>query len=117
MGMVIRRWRDRSTGKEHRAVRYYLSSLEPQVKAFARYARSHWSIENSLHWVLDVAFREDACAIQNPTAAANVSAMNRLALSALKSDTRIRRGIATKRKVAGWREDYLLAILSKALNL
>jgi predicted transposase YbfD/YdcC len=117
LGMVIRTWRDQKTGEEHMAVRYYLSSLEPGVKAFARYARSHWSIENSLHWVLDVAFREDECPIENPTAAANVSAMNRLALSALKSDTRIKRGIATKRKVAGWREDYLLEILAKALNL
>lgn len=116
LGMVIRTWRDEKTGQEHMAVRYYLSSLAPQVKAFAKYVRSHWSIENSLHWVLDVAFREDECPIENPTAAANVSAMNRLALSALKSDTRIKRGMATKRKVAGWRENYLLEILAKTLN-
>lgn len=117
LGMVIHTWRDHKTGEEHMAVRYYLSSLGPGVKAFARYARSHWSIENSLHWVLDVAFREDDCPIENPTAAANVSAMNRLALSALKADDQIKRGIATKRKVAGWNEDYLLKILAKALNL
>lgn len=117
LGMVIRLWWDQQTGEEHCAIRYYLCSLEPKVKAFAQYARSHWSIENSLHWVLDVAFREDACLIENPTAAANVSAMNRLAVSAFRSDTKIKRGIKTKRKVAGWDEDYLLEILAKALNL
>lgn len=117
LGMVIRTWQDQKTGEERMAIRYYLSSLEPSVKQFARYARSHWSIENSLHWVLDVAFREDDCPIENPTAAANVSAMNRLALSAFKSDTQVKRGIKTKRKVAGWNEDYLLEILAKALNL
>lgn len=117
LGMVIRTWRDQKTGEERRAIRYYLSSLEPKVKAFAKYARSHWSIENSLHWVLDVAFREDDCQIENPTAAANLSAMNRLAVSAFQSDTKVKRGIKTKRKVAGWDEDYLLEILTKALNL
>lgn len=117
LGMVIRSWRDKKTGQERMAVRYYLSSLEPSVKAFAKYTRSHWSIENSLHWILDVAFREDECQIENPTAAANISAMNRLALSAFKSDTKVKRGIKTKRKVAGWDEDYLLEILAKALNL
>lgn len=65
---------------------------EMQVKAFAKYARSHWSIENSLHWVLDVAFREDDCQIENPTAAANLSAMNRLAVSAFQADTKVKRG-------------------------
>lgn len=117
LGMVIRTWRDQKTGEERMAIRYYLSSLAPSVKQFAKYARSHGSIENSLHWVLDVAFREDDCPIENPTAAANVSAMNRLALSALKSDTQVKRGIKTKRKVAGWDENYLLEILTKALNL
>ena len=75
------------------------------------------SIENSLYWVLDVAFGEDNCTISNPTAAANLSALNRLALSALKSDEQIQRGVKTKRKVAGWKEDYLLEILRKTLNL
>lgn len=117
LGMVIRTWWDQKTGEERMAVRYYLSSLEPGVKLFAKYARSHWSVENSLHWVLDVAFREDECQIQNRNAAANVSTMNRLALSALKGDTQIKRGIKTKRKVAGWNEDYLLDILRNVLNL
>ena len=117
IGMVIRTRQDKQTGEPHTAVRDYLSSLAPQVKAFAGYVRSHWSVENSLHWVLDVAFGEDGCTISNPTAAANLSALNRLALSAFTSDDQIQRGVKTKRKVAGWKEDYLLDILRKTLNL
>ena len=117
LGMVIRTWKDKKSGKEHRAIRYYLLSCLLGVKLFARHVRSHWSIENGLHWVLDVAFREDECQISNPTAAANLSAMNRLALSVLKSDTTIKRGVKTKRKVAGWKEDYLLKMLNKITEL
>ena len=111
--MAARYWIDRKTGEEKGDVRYYISSLEPKVKRFAKSVRSHWSIENSLHWVLDVAFREDACRIENPTAATNLSAMNRLALSAIKSDKIVKRGVATKRKVAGWKDEYLLSLLDQ----
>jgi predicted transposase YbfD/YdcC len=116
LGMVIRHFREGPNGEVKGDVRYYLSSLTPGVNRFARHVRSHWGIENSLHWVLDVAFREDACQIENPTAAANLSAMNRLALSALTSDQRVKRGVATKRKVAGWNEDYLLEILDQCIQ-
>ena len=113
IGMAARYWIDRKTGEEKGDVRYYISSLEPKVKRFAKSVRSHWSIENSLHWVLDVAFREDACRIENPTTATNLSAMNRLALSAIKSDKIVKRGVATKRKVAGWKDGYLLSLLDQ----
>jgi predicted transposase YbfD/YdcC len=116
LGMVIRHFREGPAGEAKGDVRYYLSSLPPGVNRFARHVRSHWGIENSLHWVLDVAFREDACQIENPTAAANVSALNRLALSALTADQSVKRGVATKRKVAGWNEDYLLEILELCIQ-
>ena len=78
----------------------------------AKHVRNHWSVENSLHWILDVAFREDECPIANATAAANLSAMNRIALSALKSDsdlqTRDQNETQTKRLGP---HDYLTHIL------
>lgn len=114
IGMAVRQWVDRKTGKRTGDVRYYLSSLMPKVKRFAETSRGHWGIENSLHWVLDVAFREDMCRVINPNAAANISAMNRLALSILKANNTVKRGVATKRRVAGWDKDYLAEILRQA---
>lgn len=118
LGMVIRTWVDQTNGKEKSAIRYYVSSLRIGVREVAKHVRNHWPFlnnsENSLHWVLDVAFREDECPIENATAAANLSAMNRIALSALKSDTSIKRSIKGKRKNAGWDGDYLTHILQIA---
>lgn len=116
IGMVVRQWVDRKTGILTSDVRYYLTSLMPKVKRFAETSRGHWGIENSLHWVLDVAFREDMCRVINANAAANISAMNRLALSKLKANKTVKRGVATKRKVAGWDEDYLAEILGQEID-
>ena len=111
LGMVIRE----SVGTDGKAtanVRYYLTSLPPKVKQFARAVRSHWEIENGLHWVLDVAFREDDCRLHEGHAAENLALLNRLALSLLKGDGTVKAGIACKRKAAGWDEDYLLKLLT-----
>ena len=116
IGMVARQWEDLKTGRITGDVRYYLSSLPPKVKRFAETSRGHWGIENSLHWVLDVAFREDMCRVVNVNAAANISAMNRLALSVLKANQSVKRGVATKRRVAGWDENYLAEILRQATD-
>lgn len=116
LGMVIRTWVDQVSGEEKSAIRYYLSSLRVGVRELAKHVRNHWSVENSLHWVLDVAFREDECGIENATAAANLSAMNRIALLALKSDTSIKRSVKGKRKNAGWDDDYLTHVLKIAMS-
>ena len=114
LGMVIRTWVDQTSGKEKSAIRYYHSSLPVGVRELAKHVRNHWSVENSLHWVLDVAFREDECPIANATAAANLLAMNRIALSALKSDKSIKRSVKGKHKNTSWDDDYLTHILQLA---
>ena len=74
--------------------------------------RSHWSIENALHWVLDMAFREDESRIRTGHAAHNMSILRRLALNLLRRETTVKGGIAAKRKQAGWNDSYLLKVLS-----
>lgn len=91
--------------------RYYLTSLT-RAKEVARAVRAHWGIENSLHWVLDVAFREDECRVRVGHAAANFAVLRHLALNLLKAERTAKVGVKTKRLKAGWDERYLLKILS-----
>ena len=92
--------------------RYYLVSFEGDVQRFAHGVRSHWGIENQLHWVLDVAFDEDACRIRKDHAPENFSLIRHLALNLLRQDSSASGGIKAKRLKAGWDNDYLLSILS-----
>ena len=101
-----------SGDKTTREVRYYISSLAPQAKSLAEAIRTHWSIENPLHWVLDVAFREDECRIRNGHAPENFTLLRHLALSALNQETTAKVGIKNKRLRAGWDDDYLLKVLA-----
>ena len=92
--------------------RYYLSSLALHVEQFAEAVRGHWSIENTLHWRLDVSFREDDSRIRTGHAPENFAVLHHIALNLLKQDTRCKRGIKTKRLKAGWDNDYLLKVLA-----
>ena len=74
-------------GKETSKVRDYLSSLKPGVKRFAEAVRGHWSIENYLHWVLDVAFREDESRIRKDNGPENFALLRRFAVTLIKRDT------------------------------
>ena len=74
--------------------------------------RTHWGIENSVHWVLDVAFGEDDSRVRTGHAAENFSVLRRMALNMLKSETTSQGGVAARRKRAGWDEDYLLKVLN-----
>ena len=73
--------------------------------------RAHWGIENSMHWVLDVAFGEDDCRIRCGDAPQNFAILRRIALNLLKGDTRTKLGIANKRLKAGWDVSYLSQLL------
>jgi len=84
VGMVTRVVWCEATGVGSTEVSYFISSLRPQARRIGTAIRGHWSIENGLHWVLDVVFREDARRIYDRTAAENVAFMNRLALSLLR---------------------------------
>ena len=91
--------------------RYYLSSLPLDVATFARAVRGHWGVENKLHWVLDVCFREDQSRARAGYAAENLATLRRLALNLLKRETTKKRGIKGKQLNAGWDHAYLLRLL------
>jgi predicted transposase YbfD/YdcC len=92
---------------------YYISSLEGKAASeMLELIRSHWSIENSLHWSLDVQFREDDSRIRKGHAAENFSRLRRWALNALKRDTTHKVGLKTKSKACSWDHDYLLKIIT-----
>ncbi len=73
--------------------------------------RMHWEVENNLHWMLDIAFSEDACQTKNENGAKNLSTLRRIALNILQKDTTCMRSIKGKRKKAGWSNKYLETLL------
>ena len=100
-------------GKTSIQARYYISSLPNDARVLLASVRTHWGIENSVHWVLDVAFGEDDSRVRQGNAAQNLSVLRRMALNMLKRETTSQGGVAAKRKRAGWDEDYLLLVLAQ----
>lgn len=98
-------------GKETTQVRYYISSLGMGVKQFARAVRSHWSIENSLHWSLDITYREDQMRIRHQHLRENFAWLSRFTLSLLKQHPG-KLSLAMKRRSCGWNDDYLLQVVT-----
>jgi predicted transposase YbfD/YdcC len=110
-GMVFSE-RQVGTGPMVCETRFYISSLRPQVQVFAGAVRGHWSVENHLHWVLDVAFQEDASRVRKDHGPENLGLVRRIALSLLKrAPTKKKVGIACKRKQAGWNDEFLVQVL------
>ena len=101
----------KSTGKTETQTRFYISSLPPNAKLINRSTRAHWGIENSLHWVLDVGFNEDASRKRTGFAAQNYSLLNRIALNLLKNDKTTKVGVRGKRLKAGWDNNFLIKII------
>lgn len=91
--------------------RYFISSWQASGQDFLKAIREHWHIENGLHWVLDIAFREDESRIRKNHAPQNMAVIRHIALNLLKQENTVKVGIAAKRKMAGWNNDYLLKVL------
>jgi len=98
-------------GKPCYEQRYYILSKKLSAKRFAVAVRSHWSIENRLHWQLDVTFQEDQSRLRRRHADANFSILRRTALSLLKNNHSLKVGVKNKRLAAGWDDSYLEQIL------
>ena len=91
--------------------RYYISSLPASAKIIGDSVRSHWEIENSLHWVMDVTFHEDYARNRKEHSAANMATMRHIALNLIKQEKKTKGSIKGKRKRAGWNDEYLLKLL------
>ena len=100
-----------------RETRYYLSTLPPEaVERAAHGIRAHWSIENNLHWSLDIAFNEDQQRMRTGNAAANMALLSKIALNLLKqAPSKV--GLKARRKRAGWDNRFLLTVLGKAQSI
>lgn len=98
-------------GQETIEVRYYISSLEVDVKQFARAVRGHWGIENGCHWVLDMTFREDESRIRERHLRENFGWLNRFALSLLKQHPG-RQSLVMKRRSCGWSDAFLMEVVT-----
>lgn len=107
----IREFKNSNKSAE-KAVRYYISNRIDSAEDFQKHIRSHWGVENKLHWTLDVAFSEDASRKRNKNAAQNFSIILKIALNLLKNEKSDRQGIAGKRLRAGWDEDYRMKVLN-----
>lgn len=108
IGVAIRQ--SESGSKSSTEVRFFITSIPLGVKKFARYVRGHWAIENTLHWCLDVTFREDENRVRARTTANNMAWLKRFGLSMLKQQND-KYSIAMRRRVAGWNLDYLAKVL------
>jgi predicted transposase YbfD/YdcC len=92
--------------------RYFISSLESDAHKILQAKRSYWGIENSLHWVLDIAFNEDRSRVRKDNAPQNFAILRHMALNLLKQDNSIKASIKSKRLRCGWDVDYLLKVLA-----
>jgi predicted transposase YbfD/YdcC len=103
--------RQLKNGKTKRESRYFITSLSQDAEHLAKYIRGHWSIENQLHWILDVDFNEDNSRIRKDNAPENLAVIRHIALNLLKQNKSFKGSIKSKRNRAGWDDDYLLRIL------
>jgi predicted transposase YbfD/YdcC len=104
---------ERHVGQEKSVERrYFISSLESDAQELLRAARTYWQIENRLHWVLDLAFREDESRVRKGNGPQNFAVLRHIALNLLRQESTSKRSIRAKRLKAGWDHDYLLTVLN-----
>ena len=95
--------------------RYYISSLNKNAKEFNGFVRGHWSIENNLHWALDVVFNEDACRVRKGNAPENLNTLRKIALEILTASPD-KNSLKVRRKTAGWNDQYAHDIVQNFIN-
>ena len=100
-----------ASGKETVEERYYISSLSGNATFINRAVRKHWYVENKLHWVLDVIFKEDYSRVRTGNGAENLTTIRKIALNTIKRDNTVKTSIKNKRKMCGWDDNYALNIL------
>ncbi len=100
-----------ASGKETVEERYYITSLKGNAYLINQAVRKHWYVENKLHWVLDVIFKEDYCRVRTGNGAENLNIIRKIALNTIKRDKSQKASIKTKRKMCGWDNSYALHIL------
>ena len=99
------------TYKVEAEIRYFLTSCRDDPVTLARAIRRHWSVENGLHWVLDVTFREDDSRVRDRTAARNLALLRKIALNLVAKDRGSRASLRGRRKQAAWNDDYMLQLI------
>lgn len=114
VGMAVSQWETK--GEQKGDVRYFILSFDDDVGRFARAVRDHWSIENSLHWIMDVTFREDDSRIQHDLGASNFSWLRRFAVGLLKNEPTMKDTVRQKRMEATRDVKYLEAVLLAAAS-
>lgn len=113
LGCVVRVRRTYQDGSEQKCEdRFFIASLRGQAKQLLGAVRSHWGIENSLHWVLDIAFREDDCRVRKDQGPQNFAVLRHIALNLLKAEKTSKRSIKGKRLQAAWKTDYREKVLA-----
>jgi predicted transposase YbfD/YdcC len=101
--------------KVTKEVRYYITSLPSNAERILHVVRKHWSIENKLHWVLDVAMNEDHSRVRKDQAPENFAVLRHIALNLLKQEKTAKGGIHAKQLQAAWNEDFLLKVLASGV--
>ena len=96
--------------------RYFISSLDSNAQLGLHAVRTHWEIENKVHWILDIAFREDDSRVRKGNGAENLAVLRHIALNLLKHEKSRKGSIKGKRKMAGWDNDYLLKVLTSQMR-
>ena len=100
------------SGKVEAEIRYFLSSCRDDPTVLVQAIRRHWTIENGLHWVLDVTFREDDSRVRDRTAARNLALLRKIALNLVATDRSGRTSLRGRRKKAAWNGAYMLQIIA-----
>ncbi len=93
-------------------IRHYLSSAKLPPEVLAAAIRNHWRVENGLHWVLDVTFREDASRVRERNAARNLALLRRIALNLARADSTLKASLKGKRKYAGWDNSFMATLMA-----